>query len=145
MPYCADQDVRALCKLIDPTEIDPGEVTGFITKAETRINATLKQRYTVPLADPVPAIIQSIAADMAASFVLDKHYSDRMKDQTSLAEVYFKRAEHDLRDVVEKNLLEGEPGVVEVPRPQPPTRKPIGSTTGSSYVSPIQAALEELG
>ncbi len=145
MPYCTDAQVRDLCKLIDLTEISIPEVAGFIAKAEARINAALKERYKVPLVVPIPDLIQGIAADMAASFVLDKQYSDRTKDQTSLAEVYFKRAERDLRNVVDKNQLEGLPGIEEVPQPQAPTRTTIGSTTGTSYVSPIQEALEELG
>ncbi|RJQ26326.1 MAG: DUF1320 domain-containing protein, partial [Peptococcaceae bacterium] len=141
--------VRALCKLIDWTEIDNSEVTEFITKAQQRIDGRLRVLYQVPLADPVPDIVQSIAADMAASFVLDKHYSERMKDQTTLSEVYYRRAMRDLEAVIEDNLLAGVAGVVLVTPPAATTRPAIRSTTealkaeatGTPTTSPMEDVL----
>jgi len=127
--YTTIDAVRVLCKLIDQFEINDTEVTGFIIKAQQRIDGRLRVLYQVPLADPVPDIIQSIAADMAASFVLDKHYSERMKDQTTLSEVYYRRAMEDLEAVIENNLLAGLSGVELIIPPGVMTRPAIRSTT----------------
>jgi len=149
--YATVDAVRVLCKLIDQFEIDDTEVTGFITKAQQRIDGRLRVLYQVPLADPVPDVIQSIAADMAASFVLDKHYSERMKDQTTLSEVYYRRAMSDLEAVITDNLLAGIAGVVLVTPPAAITRTALRGTTevlkadtiNAPTTSPIEDVLAE--
>lgn len=127
--YTTTQSVRDLCTLITADEIGDPEVQGFITKAESRINARLRRHYKVPLVNPVPDIISSIAADMAASMVLDKRYSDRAPDQTSLAQVYMRRGEADLERVINEGLLDGLPGVVKIEPPTPAARPAMATTT----------------
>ena len=84
--YCSPEDVRRLTQLLSG---DPDEaITPYIEKAGARIDAYLSRRYAVPLA-VVPPIIASIAADMAASFILDEHTTERLKDQTTYGEVLF--------------------------------------------------------
>jgi len=137
--YSSIGAVRGLCHLITNEEISDKEVIDFIIKAQGRIDARLRQLYRIPLNGPVPEIINSIATDMAASFVLDKWYSDRRPDQTSLADVYMKRAEKDLETVIKENLLDGLPGIVKLEPPTPNARPAVASTTPGK--SPLEDVL----
>lgn len=127
--YSSIQIVRGLCHLISEEEILDSEVIDFILKAQGRIDARLRLLYQIPLRGPVPEIINSIATDMAASFVLDKRYSDRRPDQTSLADVYMRRAEKDLDRVISEDLLDGLPGIIKLQPPTPSARPAIATTT----------------
>jgi len=137
--YTTAEAVYSLCKLITEVELPGPEVEGFITKAQARIDARLRKHYRVPLNEPVPAIIASIAADMAAAMVLDKVYSDRQPNQTTLSDVYRKRAEADLDRVIEEGLLDGLPGVVKIEPPAPAVRPALATTTPKK--SPLEEAL----
>lgn len=127
--YTTAGDVRGLCKLITADVITDPEIEPFIQKAQVRIDQALRLRYRVPLSDPVPDIIKSIATDMAAAFILDKYYSDRSPDRTHLADVYMKRAEKDLEQVVREGTIDGQPGVVKNEPPAPTSRPAIATTT----------------
>ena len=136
--YSSIQLVRGLCHLITDEETSDSEVVDFVLKAQGRIDARLRLLYQIPLNGPVPEIINSIATDMAASFVLDKRYSDRKPDQTSLADVYMRRAEKDLALVIKENLLDGLPGIVRLQPPTTSARPAIGSTT------PAKSGIEDV-
>ena len=73
---------------------------------------------------------------MAASFLLDKYFSDRSPDRTNLADVYMKRAEADLEQVVSEGTIDGLIGVVENEPPVPVCRPIIATTTPEK--SPIK-------
>lgn len=115
------------------------EVDNFIKEAESRIDIKLGKRYKVPLTEPVPPIIESIATNFAAGFAIERDYSDRPdKTEPYLAEVLIKRAENDLADVVDLCLLDGLAGVEYAPAPKESFgRCAIRSTT------PITSELEE--
>jgi len=120
--YATPDQVRALSEVIRKfTDLTDEVIAGYIAKAQARIDGHLAARYRVPLAEPVPPIINSIAVDMAAAFILDEKTTERFKDQTTFAEVLMRRAEADLKAVVEKGLIDRDPGVVlAVPaRPRP--------------------------
>jgi phage gp36-like protein len=118
--YITEDDVRSLCNKIGTNQISSDEVKRFITKAEARIDAVLATRYVLPLPSPTPPLIVSIASDFAASFIIDKYYADlvRSKEQTPLADVYFKRAESDLKAIVTKGLIDRYPGVITMNKPE---------------------------
>lgn len=115
MPYTTSELVLGKSKL----ENEPGfDVMDFIKEAQSRIDARLRKRYKVPLADPVPGIVESIATNFAAGFAIERDYSDRPdKYEPYLAEVLIKRAEADLADIMEDNLLDGIEGVEYAPVP----------------------------
>ena len=136
--YTTCEDVRNLCNLISMVEIPDYEVGSFIEKAQVRIDKSLRKRYRVPLSEPVPEIIKSIATDMAASFLLDKYYSDRSPDRTNLADIYAKRAEADLDQIVNEGAIDDIVGVIENEPPAPISRPAIATTTpGESSILDI--------
>lgn len=118
--YISEEDVRGLCNKIGTNQISSDEVKMFIAKAEARIDAILATRYILPLPSPPPPLVASIASDFAASFIIDKYYADlaRSKEQTPLADVYFKRAESDLKNIVAKGLIDRYPGVITINKPE---------------------------
>lgn len=118
-------------------------VENFIAEAQARIDARLRKRYVVPLAEPVPAIIESIATNFAAGFLIERDYSNRPdKTEPYLAEVLIKRAEADLLDIMEENLLDGMEGVVYAPVPGPASGScAVRSTTPQP--SDMERALEK--
>lgn len=134
--YCSPDEVRRLTELLanEPDE----EIIPYIEKAGARIDAYLSKRYAVPLSS-VPPIIASIAADMAASFILDEHTTERFKDQTTYGEVLFKRAQQDLERVVTDGLLDNYPGVVLAEGVSPGVRPCIASTAKGP--SPLEEVL----
>lgn len=118
--YITEDDVRGLCNKIGTNQISSEEVKRFITKAEARIDAVLATRYVLPLPSPTPPLVVSIASDFAASFIIDKYYADlaRSKEQTPLADVYFKRAESDLKNIVVNGLIDRYAGVITINKPE---------------------------
>lgn len=115
MLYTTSELVLRKSKLENELNLD---VTDFIREAQARIDAKLRKRYKVPLVDPVPGIIESIATNFAAGFAIERDYSDRPdKYEPYLAEVLIKRAEADLAEVLEDNLLDGMEGVEYAPVP----------------------------
>jgi predicted metal-dependent hydrolase len=130
MPYCEPGDVRALNKLFTPQSFDDTYIQQFIDKAVARLNNQIQPHYVVPLADPVPPIINSIAADMAAALVCQTHFSGtNYKEDTPLAEIYRKRAESDLEFMLENSTLDDYLNVVKRQPDVPEMRKKIASTT----------------
>ncbi|MFB5192790.1 hypothetical protein [Alicyclobacillus fastidiosus] len=130
MPYCQPSDVIALNKLFQTPSFTNVYVQVFIDKAVARLNNLLQPYYVVPLPDPVPPIINSIAADMAACLLCQTHFSDRnYKEDTPMAEMYRKRAESDLQHVLENSTLDDYPNIVKRQPDVPEMRKKIASTT----------------
>lgn len=120
--YCTHTDVLSLCDGQLSKDWDEMTVKPFIEKAQARIDAQLRFLYVVPLAEPIPDIIISIAADFAASFLIDRDYGDRrLPDQPFMADILFKRATRDLQDVVNRRSLDGlvktipSPGITTTP------------------------------
>lgn len=117
--YCTHDDVLALCEGQLSKDWNETDTKPFIEKAQARIDAHLRHLYVVPITDPVPDIIKSIASDFAASFLIDRDYGDRRtNDQPFMADILFKRATRDLEDLVSTRGLDGlvknvpAPGVV---------------------------------
>ncbi len=130
MPYCVPSDVIALNKLFITPAFTNDYVQTFINKAVARLDNLLQPHYVVPLADPVPPIINSIAADMAAALLCQTHFSGtNYKEDTPLAEIYRKRAESDLEHVLGNSTLDDFPNVVKRQPDVPEMRKRIASTT----------------
>lgn len=129
-PYCTPQDVRNLHQNFTTDELPDSLLQPFITKAQTRIDEHLKPHYKVPLVDPVPGIISSICSDMAASFALQTYMSGiNHREETPLAEIYRKRAQADLENVIDKMTLDDLPGVQRKPPDAPEMRVKVASTT----------------
>jgi len=142
--YIEISDARALCEKIGVQQVPDSEVLLFIEKAEARINAVLGTRYALPLPYPTPSLIKSIAADFTASFIIDKYYSSiiKSKEQTVLSEVYFKRAENDLKNIVVNGLLDRHPGITVMNKPQEVQASPCMRSTKRGK-SPIEEALSK--
>jgi phage gp36-like protein len=139
-PYCTPGDVRALHQLLDEMTFPDDQVQPYIDKAQARINNRLKVHYVVPLVDPIPDIIQSICADMAASLMLQNHFSGvNYREDTPLAEVYRKRADSDLNDVITNDTLNEMEGVVLKPPDVPEMRNRVATSTPGA--SPLKKRL----
>lgn len=130
MPYCVPTDVTSLNKLFQTTAFPDTYVQTFIDKAVPRLNNLLQPHYIVPLPDPVPPIINSIAADMAACLLCQTHFSGvNYKEDTPMAEVYRKRSEADLEHVLEHSSLDDYPNVTKREPDVPEMRQKVASTT----------------
>lgn len=141
-PYCTPGDVRALHQLLNAADFPDDQVQPYITKAQARINDRLKVHYVVPLVDSIPDIINSICADMAASLMLQNHFSGvNYREDTPLAEVYRKRAQDDLNHVIEHSTLDGLTGIVQKEPDVPEMRKRVASTTPRT--SPLKGTLQQ--
>ncbi len=104
--YCAIEDVRDLCRMIEEDVMDDAQVERFIKHAQARVDQKISCLYKTPLSVPVPAIICTTTALLASSFLLDKQYSNlRDNEQLPLSKVYNDRAEAYLEDVIENRSL----------------------------------------
>lgn len=70
--YCSKDDV--LKRIPAAVNLDEGLFTAAVNAAEAEINVKLGGRYKVPF-NTVPVIINSIASDLAASFVTASSFS----------------------------------------------------------------------
>lgn len=141
MPYCLPQDVRDLHQLFIEEDFEDDYVQTYITKATDRMNNRIQPHYVVPLPDPVPGIIKSICADMAASLLCQHHFSGiNYREDTPLAEVFRKRAEADLEFTLEHATIDGLPGIVKHQPDMPEMRKKIATTTPNQ--SPLKRRME---
>ncbi|KEO81040.1 hypothetical protein EL26_22945 [Tumebacillus flagellatus] len=141
--YCTPDDVAGLFKPIkeDPETFDPDYLSGFIRKAQIHINERLRPHYVVPLVEPIPEVITSICADLAASFVLENHFSDIMyREDVPLASNYRRRAQSELDHVIEFQTLDGLPGIRKHAPEVPEQRRRVFSTTPNP--SPMQGRLD---
>lgn len=130
MPYCLPSDVTALNKLFQPPTFTDDYVQVFINKAVARLNNLLQPHYVIPLPDPVPPIINSIAADMAAALLCQTHFSGvNYKEDVPMAEIYRKRAESDLQFVLENSTLDDYENVIKQQPDAPEQRRKVASTT----------------
>lgn len=138
--YCTPQKVREANELIENVEAFPDEkINPWITKAQSRIDTALRARYVVPLLDPVPAIIESIAQDMAAGFLIANTFSNQeSQEQLNLSNQLLKRADADLARAVDNKQLDGLPGIRLVTTPGASSTPAIASTTpGKSAIEGI--------
>lgn len=118
MSYTTEKLVLEKSRLENERFEDDFDIASFIKEAQSRIDVKLRKRYKVPLAEPVPGIIESIATNFAAGFIIERDYSNRPdKNEPYLAEVLIKRAENDLTEVIELNLLDGMSGIEYAPIP----------------------------
>ncbi|TEB09308.1 phage protein Gp36 family protein [Pelotomaculum propionicicum] len=138
--YCNAGKVREANELLNDTTIVPdNKIVPFIIKAQERIDTALRERYVVPLREPVPGIIESIAQDMAAGFVLSKSFSNQLNQELlNLSNSLIKRAEADLTELVDKKQLDGLPGISLISTPSASGTPAIASTT------PNKSAIEDL-
>jgi|GEM_PF-2015039 len=141
--YCTCQDVRDASELLeDANVIADDSITPVILKAQGRIDSALKARYTVPLVEPVPEIIKSIAQDMAAGMLISKTFSNQLgQDQINLSNQYLKRADNDLALVIKEQQLDGMPGIKLASQPGADTTPAMSSTT--PHRSPIEGIIKE--
>jgi len=103
--YCSPEDIRPLTELVydEPDEY----FTPFIKKATAYVNSRLSRRYQMPLEkDNIPPIIAEVTADLAGSYILDKHTTERYKDQTHYSDVLFKRALQSLDRIMKYGELD---------------------------------------
>lgn len=140
--YTTNDLVADKSKLNNEYEFD---ALPYIKEAEARINVKLGRRYKVPLVEPVPPIVVSIATNFAAGFAIERDYSNRPeKYEPYLAEVLIKRAQEDLEDILAGDLLAGMEGVEYAPSPPPEpsacARPSLASTTPK--MSEMEAALK---
>lgn len=98
MPYCTLDDIKALvseAELVQLTddegmgEIDVAKVNAAISRADEFIDGFLRGRYTLPLVEPIPALIKAISADLAVFYLHERRLGLKMPE--SLEERY-KRA-----------------------------------------------------
>jgi phage gp36-like protein len=102
--YCTPDDIIPLTKL---AEGEPEEYfEPYIAKAVAFVDSRLSRRYVTPFQLPVPPIVTSICADLAASYILDQHTTERYKDQTYYGEVLYKRAVSALERIMEYGELD---------------------------------------
>ncbi len=140
--YATVDQVRSLSELIKKsTELTEQVISSYIMKAQARIDGYLSIRYLLPFAEPVPKIISSIAADMAAAFIIDEKISEREIGKTTFADVLMKRAEKDLSGVIEKGLIDREPAVVLVAPAGTQTGPQMATTTPGT--SPMKDVLNQ--
>ena len=141
--YCTAQKVRDANELLeDETIFTDEEIAPWIAKAQSRIDVKLSKRYVTPLADPVPAIVESIAQDMAAGMVLLNTFSNHEgQELINLGNQYLRRADTDLIDVVENEQLDGLPGVMLANVPGAASAPAMGSTTRRP--SPIERIVRQ--
>jgi hypothetical protein len=140
--YCTPQDVLSTHELLNSEDFSDEMVEQFIRDAQTMIDTVLKEQYVVPLQDPVPDIIRVICKYKAAALLLTLHFSGvNYREDTPLSVHYERLADRQLERVIEKDLLNGEPGVI---RQQPPVRESrprMASTTPNK--STIKRALHQ--
>lgn len=123
-------------------QLPDSEIQDFIKKACDRIDPILATRYKLPLPFPTPGIVESIAQDYAAAFILEKYYSGVIsKEQIPQSKIYYDRAESDLKRVVSMGLIDNIPGVILVSPPQQMATPCIRSTTYKKTRSEISEAL----
>ncbi|MEW6423172.1 MAG: phage protein Gp36 family protein [Bacillota bacterium] len=141
--YCTPQKVREANELLqDETVFSDEEILPWIEKAQSRIDAALKKRYVVPLAEPVPAIIESIAQDMAAGFVIANTFSNQLSQEVlNLSNQLLKRADSDLARVVEERQLDDLPGIRLATTPGASSTSAMASTTPKP--SPLEGILKQ--
>jgi len=101
--YCNREDVEGISKVIQT--LTEGEedtyINPYIIKATGDVNSRLCSRYQVPLCEPIPQVIINITSDLAASFILEEHTTERFKDQTTYGDVLYKRAIRSLDRILE--------------------------------------------
>ncbi|ADY55130.1 hypothetical protein Sgly_0773 [Syntrophobotulus glycolicus DSM 8271] len=140
--YCTPEDIRSENELLRDTETFPdGTILPYIERSQTRIETKLSKRYRVPLAEPVPEIVKTIAVEMACGFVLIGETASRsIQEIINLGNSKIKRADTDLEELIEKGLIDSIPGIVMATAPGSDNRPQIGSTTPNK--SPIEGALD---
>lgn len=140
--YCTPEDIRSENELLRDEEIFPdSSILPYIQRSQVRIESKLSKRYQVPLAEPVPEIVKTIAVEMACGFVLIGETASRsIQEIFTLGNSKIKRADTDLEDLVAQGLLDSLPGIVLATAPGNDTRPRIGSTTPGK--SPIEEALD---
>ncbi|HWP96415.1 MAG TPA: phage protein Gp36 family protein [Syntrophomonadaceae bacterium] len=141
--YCSIQNVRDASELLESETILLDEKIGpVIQKAQGRIDSVLKSRYIVPLSEPIPLIILSIAQDMAAGFLLANVFSNQLgQEQINLSNQFLKRADNDLDQVMADQQLDGLPGIRLAVQPGSASAPAISST--SMRPSPIDRIIHE--
>lgn len=141
--YCTPGKVREANELLYDAEAFPDEkITPWIAKAQTRIDTVLSERYKVPLIEPAPGIIESIAQDMSAGFVLEESFASHPSQELiNLAGRLIKRAEADLAGVVEKKQLDGLPAILLAEIPGSTGQAAVATTTPGA--SPMEAILQK--
>jgi phage gp36-like protein len=77
MAYSTKEEVRQLLQGVvegggipvdyTPNTLSDAQIEYEIKNADEQINATLRRKYSIPLAEPVPAILNTLSVDIAAA------------------------------------------------------------------------------
>lgn len=141
--YCTVDQVRQLARALenenDTADLEE-DILSHIQKASARVDAYLSRRYAVPLPLPAPPIVASIAADMAAAFLLDQAVIVRRTEEIPYSKTLYSRAMQDIERILTEGLLDGCPGVRLRDAVLPGSRYIAASTRGPS---PLQEVLEQ--
>lgn len=98
--YCTIAAVRARLPALTETVASDGLVEEGIADAAAEVDLALGTRYPVPFSEPVPSIIASIAADLAAAWCLDTTFSGGGEnDPISLSQALRARAQEKLEAI----------------------------------------------
>lgn len=98
--YCTVASVRARLPALTEAVIGDATVEEGIADAAAEIDGALGSRYTVPFSEPVPGLIASVAADLAAAWCLDTTFSGGGEnDPTLLSQALRTRAQEKLEAV----------------------------------------------
>lgn len=135
MAYTTWDKVQARARMLLQDET-ADTLAPFITAAETWVDNKLRTVYQVPLT-AVDQIVVEIATAEAAAMAIADHFSNRGRDEVTLAQDLHKWADENLTFVVTNTTLTA----VEIPRPTSEARHMVKSTTPA--VSPMQDTLAD--
>ena len=121
MAYCTEADIlthisranlAALCNdSANALDADPVVLSGLIAHASTQINGQLSKLYSTPLADPVPALVNSIAVDIVLFLAYNRQVATFPIPKTIQSE--YDNAVQTLSDIAEgRQGITLEPAVV---------------------------------
>ncbi len=75
MAYCLDSDVLARAPAVAAAPQATAQVEAAIVAAQARIDGRLQSKFSVPFGDPVPAMVKTVAIDLAAARAIMSTFS----------------------------------------------------------------------
>ena len=136
MSYATPADVRVLLRMLQGNTYNDGEVQVFLNKANQVVDLELSRCYVTPIALPAPQLVRDIEAELAAAYLIDKHFSDRAPDRSNMAEAMERRARANLKSLTSSDT--NIPGLVIQGARQ------FGIRTSTASPSPAQARWSQL-
>ena len=129
--YTTVEEVMRTSELVGEENITTPDMNDVIKNATSRIHSRLGKRYKTPFTDPVPEAITTIASWLAGGYLLERYYGDRRHEQEKegLASVLIRRAEDWLDEIMEDQLLDSQPGIEIILKPNPTGSKAVIAST----------------